>query len=359
MPSSIRKASRRTARASKAVKAAIELQPAQGVTSYDVAKLARVSQSAVSRCFMPGASASAKMRERVMRAARELGYSPNAIARSLITKRSNLVAILISNLTNLYYPEVLSEITRHLSAAGVRALLFTLEHESDADAVLEQVWQYRVDGVIAAARLSTVQVDEFARRATPLVFYNRFLSDKAVSAVCCEQYDGAQLLVSRLAAAGHRRFGIISGPRDSVVGRERTRGAIERLRELKLRAPVVVGGQYDYESGRAGLREIVAKRGAPPDAVVCGNDVMAIGCIDVARHELKLQVPKQISVVGFDGVAPSTWASYRLTTMRQPVLQMAQAAVTMLLGRIGQPDTPPEKRLFPAQLIEGASARLG
>jgi DNA-binding LacI/PurR family transcriptional regulator len=192
----------------------------------------------------------------------------------------------------------------------------------------------------------------------PLVFYNRFLADKAVSAVCCEQMEGARLLVEKLAAAGHKRFAIIAGPNDSVVGRERTRGATDRLRELRLPAPTVVRGNYDYASGRAGLREVVSLLGRAPDAVVCGNDVMAIGCIDEARHELKLQVPRELSVVGFDGVEPSTWASYRLTTLRQPVQQMAQAAVSMLLARVGQPDAPPEKRLFAAQLIAGASARL-
>jgi DNA-binding LacI/PurR family transcriptional regulator len=299
------------------------------------------------------------MRERVMRAARELGYTPNAIARSLITRRSNIVAVLISNLTNLYYPEVLSEITRQLSAAGVRVLLFSLEHESDVDQVLEQVWQYRVDGVIAAARLSSAQVDEFSRRAMPLVFYNRYLVEKAVSAVCCEQFDGARMLVERLAAAGHRKFAVISGPADSVVARERTRGAVEKLRELRLPAPQITRGNYDYTSGCEALRQIVNSSGGTPDAVVCGNDVMAIGCIDVARHELKLHVPRQISVVGFDGVEPSTWTNYKLTTLRQPVVQMAQAAVSMLLDRIERPDTPPEKRLFSAQLIRGASARLG
>jgi len=105
----------------------IELKEAKPVTSYDVARHAGVSQSAVSRCFKPGASVSKKMRARVMKAAEELGYEPNAIARSLITRRSNLVAILISNLTNLYYPEVLAELTQKFSAEGVRVLLFAMK----------------------------------------------------------------------------------------------------------------------------------------------------------------------------------------------------------------------------------------
>ena len=120
-------------------------------TSYDVAELAGVSQSAVSRVFQDGASASKAMRDRVMAAANQLGYRPNAIARGLITQRSNMVAVVISKLTNLYYPEVLVKLTQRFSEHGVRVLLFALERESDTESVIEQMLQYRVDGVLTAA----------------------------------------------------------------------------------------------------------------------------------------------------------------------------------------------------------------
>ncbi len=107
------------------------------VTSYDVARQAGVSQSAVSRCFKPGASVSKKMRARVMKVAEDLGYQPNAIARSLITRRSNMVAVVISQQTNLYYPEVLVQLSQRFSERGVRVLLFTLEHESDSDVLYD------------------------------------------------------------------------------------------------------------------------------------------------------------------------------------------------------------------------------
>ena len=118
-------------------------------TSHDVAQRAGVSQSAVSRCFRKGSSISAKTRARVMAAVEELGYHSNALASGLITRRSNLVAVIISNLTNLYYPEVLAELTRRLSERGVRVLLFTLQAESDVDEMLDQVWRYRVEGAIS------------------------------------------------------------------------------------------------------------------------------------------------------------------------------------------------------------------
>jgi DNA-binding LacI/PurR family transcriptional regulator len=328
------------------------------VTSYDVAKRAGVSQSAVSRCFKPGASVSDATRARVMKAAKALDYTPNAIARSLITRRSNLVAVLISNLTNLYYPEVLSELSQQFIDKGMRVLLFTLPHEADVDKIIAQVWQYQVDGVVAAARLSPEQVAEFERRRMPFVLFNRSLQDRAVNAIVCDQIAGARQLVSQLAAAGHKQFAIIGGPDDSVVGQERAKGARDRLAELGLPKPIVVPGNYDYDSGARGLAVIIEKLGRAPDAIICANDVMAIGCVDAARHKFKLDVPNALSVAGFDGVEPSTWLSYNLTTLRQPVKKMAEAAAEMVTALIGNPNAIPEKRVFSAQFIEGGTARL-
>ena len=328
------------------------------VTSYDVALRAGVSQSAVSRVFKPGASAGAKMRARVLRAAEQLGYTPNALARSLITRRSNLIAVLISNLTSLYYPEVLSELAAHATAHGERILLFAMPHESDVDKNIDQVMQYQVDGVIAAVRLSIGQLNLFSRRHIPVVFFNRYVPDVPVNAVCCDQVDGARLLVSRLHAAGHRRYGIIAGPKDSVVGEERVRATLEKLVQLGVRNTPIVQGNYDYASGRQGLHDLIALGQRPPQVAVCANDVMAIGCIDAARFDLGLKVPEDLSVVGFDGVGPSTWASHRLTTIRQPVQRMAEATLTLLMDRIAAPSLPPEKRILSGTLVEGNSARL-
>lgn len=354
-----RRKNRRVPETFNAPGAAPDVGARHPVTSHDVARRAGVSQSAVSRCFKPGGSASAKMRERVRRIAEEMGYTPNAIARSLITRRSNLIAVLISNLTSLYYPEVLSELSNHASAHGERILLFALPQESDVDQTIDQVMQYQVDGVIAAVRLSREQVESFKRRNIPVVFFNRYLQDVPVNAVCCDQVDGARILVSRLYAAGHRRFGVIAGPKDSVVGEERVHATIARLNEYGVRQVQVVRGGFDYESGRRGLRELGKLAQRLPQVAVCANDVMAIGCIDAARYDLKLRVPEDLSVVGFDGVGPSTWESHRVTTIRQPVGRMAEATLTLLMDRIANPGLPPEKRILAGQLIEGKSARLG
>jgi DNA-binding LacI/PurR family transcriptional regulator len=331
-------------------------QPHRRPTSYDVARLAGVSQSAVSRCFRPGNSISDEKRKAILKAAAKLGYEPNVFASSLITKRSNLVAVLISNLTNLYYPQVLAELTQRLDEQGIRVLLFALQSEADAGKVLPQIWRYRVDGAIAAARLSADQLAEFKKHQVPVVLYNRSAENDAVPSVFCDSIGGERLLVDRLVAAGHRRFAILSGPSDSYVGNQRVEGALARLAHHGLNADVHVG-RFDHESGAAGLRACMAKK-QRPEALICANDLMAIGAMDAARNEFGLSIPDELSVVGFDGVEPATWPSYQLTTIRQPVRRMTDAAVTMLLERIANAKLPPEVRSFTGALVEGRSARL-
>ena len=353
----------RTAKAESTISAtaqkAIIQQEGRRVTSYDVALVAGVSQSAVSRCFKPGASVSKATYARVMKAAEGLDYIPNAAARSLITRRTNTVAIIISSAAMLYNPEALSELSQQLNRRGKRALLFTMQNESEIDALLTDVWQYQVDGVVAASALSEQQVAEFERRQVPLVVFNRHVRDFAANTVLCDQYEASRMLVNRLAAAGHRQFALVSGPADHSIARERLRGALDRLAELALPEPVVYNGNFDYGSGVTALHEVIARLGAVPDAVICGNDAMAMGCVDAARRHLDIDVPSAMSVVGFDAVEGSNWLSYELTTLRQPMHKMAMAAADLLSNLIeSHGHMEPEKRVFAAQFIEGETARL-
>lgn len=327
-------------------------------TSYDVAELAGVSQSAVSRVFQDGASASKTMRDRVLAAADKLGYRPNAIARGLITQQSNMVAVVISKMTNLYYPEVLVQLTQRFSERGVRVLLFALEREGDAATVIEQMLQYRVDGILTAAMFTPQQLKTIENAHIPVVFYNRTLKDQLVSSVRCDQEEGERWLVDELVNAGHKSFGIVAGPPDSVVGIERKIGALEELAQKGIVDVTTVSGDFGYDTGRQCFAQLVQQHGSPPDAVIAANDVMAIGCIDEARENFGLNVPGDISIVGFDGVGQARYAAYDVTTVRQPVQRMTESAASMLIERIENPELSPEKRAFSGSLIRGGSARL-
>jgi DNA-binding LacI/PurR family transcriptional regulator len=331
--------------------------PQRRATSYDVARIAKVSQSAVSRCFAPGGSIAPATRERIMKVAQDLGYRPNALAQGLISGRTKMVAVLITTLTNRFYPEVLAELCKRLTEHDTRVLLFSLNAESEVDAVLDQVWRHNVDGVISAARLSDEQVRVFADHGVPLVLYNRQSQSEQVASVCCDSAAGERDLVGRLLAAGHRAFGIIAGPTDSYVGEERSRAALARLEEAGIVDVPVVRGDFGYLSGREGLRALMTQADRY-DAIIAVSDQMAIGAIDMARDSYGLDVPGQLSVVGFDGTDPATWSSYSVTSIRQPVRRMTEATVTLLLERVVDPALPAERRLFAGEFIRGASARL-
>ncbi len=329
---------------------------ARDVTSYDVARHAGVSQSAVSRCFNPGASISKATRNKVLAAAEALGYRPNAIARSLITQRSNMVAIIVANIG--YHPELTASLSRHFSERGLHILLFTIDHESEADRVVDQIWQYRVDGVIAAVHLPRRHVETFAKRQMPLVFINRLYRDLPANSVCCDQVEGERLLVDRLLASGHKRFAIVSGPPDSAVSGLRVEEAVQRLGAAGIDDVTILVGAFDYESGRRAMAQLFDTTATPPDAVICANDMMAIGCVDAARFDLGLVVPDEVSIVGFDGMGPAAWASYELVTIRQPLDLMVAAAADMVLARVENPALAAERRVFSGELVGGRSARL-
>jgi DNA-binding LacI/PurR family transcriptional regulator len=325
------------------------------VTSYDVAREAGLSQSAVSRYFTPGASISDRTRAKILKAINKLGYQPNAIARSLITRRSSLVAVVVANLG--FNPEFTSVLGQALSARGLNTLLFTLNHERDADHVIEQLWQYRVAGVVAAVTLPPRHVKMLSKREIPLVFINRVYDEIAVNSVSCDQIEGERRLVDELCAAGHRRIAIISGPQDSPVSRQRVSSAAERLENVGIKPIEILVTDFTYQGGREAMRKLAAGP-VRPDAVICANDMLAIGCIDEARHGLGLRVPKDISIVGFDGSSAGQWASYDLVTISQPMNLMADAAIDMLMARIDDPQMTTEKRVFPGELVRGASARF-
>lgn len=292
-----------------------------------------------------------------MKAAKKLSYKPNAIARMLITQRSGMVAVIISSISNIVYPELLSRLTDQLAEQQVKVLLFTLDSSEQLDDLLEQIWTYQVDGVIAlTAHFNYRDIAQFEQHNIPVVLYNRQVVDHPVNTVCVDHEQGIRQLIDLLVTAGNKKFLVLSGPVESDVANERRNIAINHLSRKGFEDIPVLYGDYSYQSGKDCFAEWMADHDAP-DAVVCSNDTMAIGCIDEARGAHGLKVPEQLSVVGFDGIHAAFWTGYDLTTIRQPVNQMARAAVSILMERISNPDAPPEKRVLSGALIQGSSAR--
>lgn len=268
-----------------------------------------------------------------------------------------LVALLIARATLLAYPELLPELAGRLERRGYRAVLTVLDHEGDVDTALHGATNDGILGVIAAALPSLGEVFALEKAGVPLLLYNCFTPSVRAAVVSCNHRECGWTLAMRLLDAGHRRFGIIASPGDSLVGCERVAGAVEALEERRAKEIVVEAGDFSYESGRDALERIFARVPRRPTAIIAANDAMAIGAMEHARA-LDIRVPRQISFVGFDGIGVARWPAYQLTTMRQPLRRMAEAAVEAIVDRIEHPDHRPETRLFAGELIIGKSARL-
>jgi DNA-binding LacI/PurR family transcriptional regulator len=323
-----------------------------------VARAAGVSQSAVSRTFTEGASVSPATREKVLAAAREFGYTPNAIARSLITHKTGMVGMVMGEVTNPFYPEVLQTFLDRFQRLGRRMMLFTVPLGANIDDVLPQALQYRVDGVVVtSATLSSEMVEECARMGTPVVLFNRYVRNAELSSVSCDNVEGGRFVANLLLDAGHARCAFIAGVEDTSTNVDRERGFTDRLAERGATAPSRDVGNYTYSGGfEAAIR--LLSGGDRPDAIFCANDISALGAVDAARQRLGLRVPEDVSIVGFDDIPPAAWPSHDLTTVRQRINLMVDEAVDILLARIDDPALPVTTRLIPGDFIARGTARL-
>src|SRR5580692_7639008 len=201
-------------------------------TSFDVAALAGVSQSAVSRAFTPGSSIADDTRERVIEAAQKLNYVPNSIASSLTTKRTNIVALILGNLANPFYVQALREFSVRLQARGRQVLIFTVDPSADSDGAIMRALQYQIDGVIlTSAQLSTRMTTICHERGIPIVLFNRYIPGSDASGVRCDNAAGGRLIAEALIAAGAKTFAMITGDPKGTTSKDRVRGFTERLME--------------------------------------------------------------------------------------------------------------------------------
>lgn len=327
------------------------------VTSGDVADLANVSQSAVSRTFTPGASVSAKTRDKVLKAAAELGYRPNALARAMISGRSRLIAMMVAYLDNQFYPIVLEKISRALQERGYHILLFMTD-PGRQDQVVQQLLQYQVQGIVmASATLSSTLARECAQTGIPVVMVNRYVAIPHASSVTSDNIEGGRLVAKFLVDGGHERIAFIAGDEDSSTNRDREAGFYKGLAEHGLTVWDRAVGGYSFDGAAQAARELFAKK-EKPDAVFVANDHMAFSVMDVIRTELKLKIPGDVSIVGYDDVPEAAWTGYDLTTVSQSSDAMIDATVTILIEQIEKRQVKKRAAVIQAELIVRGSARL-
>lgn len=328
------------------------------ITSVDVAARAGVSQSAVSRVFTPGASVSKKMAERVRKAAEELGYRPNVLARSLITGRSRIIGLVVAYLDNQFYPDALERLSTALQERGYHILIFMASGTGEGvGKVIDELLDYQVDGIITA---SVGMSDEIAARCDaagiPVVLFNRGQEDPRLSQVTSDNLAGARRIAEFFVAGGHERIGHITGWTGSSTGRDREAGFRAGLADAGREPVAVLDGHYRRREAAAAARKMMET--AWPDAIFAGNDHMAFAVMDELRSGLGLRVPEDVSVVGYDDVPLAAWPAYDLTTLRQPSNRMVEATVDLLMERIETPEATPRKLAIGGPLVLRGSARV-
>ena len=326
-------------------------------TSYDVAQAAGVSQPTVSRSFKPASNISPATRTRVLAAAERLGYTPNALARSLITQRSELVGVIVTRYTLRGNPDVTYALGESLRAAGKQMILIAVESEYPAMELLWRTLEYPLAGIISCALIDDAQLGALRARDMPIILFNRTSERIQVDHVTSNHRVAAAALARLLVEAGHRRFLCIGGPATAWVSRQRIDGFLDGLGERGITPLSILETDFSYAGGRNRLLEQVAT-GNPPDAVLCANDQLALGVMDACRFELGWRIPDQISVTGFDDIAEAERPVYRLTTMRQESVEMAKRAVALLLDRLEAPTSEPNCAIIDAKLVDRGSARL-
>jgi DNA-binding LacI/PurR family transcriptional regulator len=325
----------------------------RGVTARQVAKRLGLSQSTVSRAFTHSASIHPKTRERVVRAANSLGYQPNIIARSLITKRTNIIAVVMANLTDPFYPLVLERLAQRIQSSGRQLLFFMIPPGRHVDEVLPSLLQYKVDAIlITSATVSSRMAAVCVAEGIPVVLFNRYVPGLKVAAVCCDNVAGGRAVADHLWNRGHVRSAFVSGESDVTTNLDRAHGFSVRLQELGIELHAnETGGDFTYAAGYAAAHRLIDRHSAL-DSIFFASDIMAIGGIEAIRAA-NLRVPEDISVVGFDDISVAGWPSYELTTIRQPITEMVDRAAEILSLDTAKNEKPSHKiHLLKGNLVE-------
>lgn len=327
------------------------------VTLRDVAERAGVSRSAVSRTFTAGASVSPRMRARVEKAARELGYSPNLIARSLTTRRTELIGLVADNFRNPIFLEVFDRFTSGLQARGLRPLLVNLSGETDPRESLDMLRAYSVDGVVvASSTLPPAFAEAFSAAGVPVVHaFGRPSARPRVPVVGIDNRDCGRLAAETLVARGYRRLGFLGGPEGASSTQDRLSGFREALADDRgIRMEVHFARAYSFAAGREKMQQILL--GDRSEAYFCGDDVLSIGALS-AIGDAGLNVPGEIGILGLNDMEMAGWENIALTTIRQPIARIVEAAIDRMSRLLEDPDLPPDVRLFPCDVVERGTLR--
>jgi LacI family transcriptional regulator len=324
------------------------------ITSRDIAAEAGVSQSTVSRVLRRDPRVHPAKVARVRAAAERHGYAPSAAARALITQRSNAVAVVVDDLTNPFYPELVERLRTALERRGYMSTLLNEATDAGSDTLAALLAGGGADGaILLSATTSAATRGLLADAALPTVLLNRDVPSVRADRVLVDNAGGARAVAEHLIGLGHRRIAMVAGPAATTTSAERERAFTAVVGVVA----VPRAGGDAYAAGRSiGIELLGAKRRAT--AIFCANDILAFGVLGAAR-ERGLDVPGELSVAGFDDVAMAAWAAFDLTTVRQPLGAMADAAADLLAHRVESPAARSRRNVHATELVvRGSTGRV-
>lgn len=327
------------------------------ITVKDLAKSLGMSVATVSRAFYQDSVIAPETRGLVLKRAQEIGYRPNPFAQSLITKRTGIVGVVVSDITNPFYPEVLTRLTERLQAIDMNVMLVASSPSRSIDDAVDLLLTYQPDiAIVLAATLSSAAAKACRDAGTPVVFFNRRAGEASFS-VTCDNVLGGEMVADHLIDRGHRRLAFVAGRADTSTNVDRWTGFRDRARLRGLDEPLdVEAGGFSYERGFAAAAELETEAGWP-DGIFCANDIVAIGVMDALQRVHGLSVPADLSVVGFDDIAMASWPSHALTTVRQPVDEMLAVTVDLVAALAGGGSEEARAIRIPGTLVERNTTR--
>ena len=325
------------------------------ITAEDVARAAGVSRSTVSRAFSPGRPVNPATRRKILQAAKQLGYQPNALAQALISQKSQIVGIVMGGLSNSIHAVIHESITRRLQAAGYIPITAQLGPNVEIDDVIVMFRKYQVSAVLLTSMdITQAMIQACLDASLKVCLLNRMDDLRAAASVCADVERGGTNAAVHLIERGRESVAVFAGAEGSWTSAARRAGHLTGLARGGLKPWLDLPGGYRYEDGIAAATTLIqnVRDNSRPDAVLCPNDLFACGLMDRLRIEHGISVPDEIAVVGFDDNPMAAWESYNLTTMRLPVESITERSIDMIERMINGDEQLSEVVWMPCRLME-------
>lgn len=318
------------------------------VTIKDIAKKAQLSPATVSRVVGNYGYVSEETRSKVLTAIEELGYRPNAIARSMVKRATTTIGLVVTDITNPFFAHLARGVEDVTWAQGYTSILANTDEDPEREqAIIRVLREKQVDGliVVPASSRSATHLSEMAGQGTALVLVDRLVADCPVDTVMVNNEEGAYQAVSYLIQLGRQRIGMIFDNPDISTNMERLAGYRRALTEagIRMNDSLAQSCQYTQQSAYE-LVVWMLHQPEPPDALFTANNFMTLGALQ-AIHEARLDIPKDVAVVGFDDLDSSALLYPHVPTVKQPIHDLGKVAAQRLLARISQKDDSPPQQI--------------